>query len=840
MNRSSARSGWSAPGVHGGPPPWRLAALAWLGATLGACRQVEAEPLPAAVRAALASAVPGERVRLPPGRWAGPLTLDRPGVEVEAEGVTLVGYEALVVVEGPGVKLHGLRIEGAGQRADDQSAALRVLARDVSLDGVVVSGWRGPAVQVVGGGLSGRLDTQRVQGPAVLVAAGGQAALVDSVLRGQGEGADGRALVLAMGAGSQVSLTRSFIGDAAAGCVQASDGAAVRLRDAVVVGCGLSPDGRRPPSSLLATKGGVVQVERSLVLGPAADPHGRAAVGAVELDENSLLNVNPGLSSGAAGEAYLVVSVDDTPNLGHALRLAQEMEARGLRLTFFANLAGEASPGTWAGLRALLDAGHEIGCHGATNGHLTQGPVLRLSAAAPGFAVEIDPAGRALWVERDGVQLERLELDDPRFDALGELCAGLDALPELGCAVLASESGGPPVFAASAGLESGRWALTEAALNIAWDRRAPSAGGRHFQHELVAVAERLRSGLGAPSVCAAFAYPGQQHDAVVRAAVAESGFQIARGAAAEGRGEDRWTQPFDRWQAPRALTVAQVKGPDYAALDPAGRRARVEAFAAAWAGWAQEAGGMGALTLHGPSSMDAEELGWLLDGLPPGVRVVTMSGLLEALSARGSALPDGRLWVELPDRLDLRPVAGSPLVDAGDPALGLGPDPWGTPRYGAPDLGPRERRPEGSLEAGPPPGQGRLRFYEDGRYDVLGGASEEGAGVLRAALLPAGGLGAVGGLAPEAPRGLLGTLQVAPEAGGLRLRGALERAACLSFTGLGEASWALVPRDGGSPAGRLPPAGAVALPAGGVDLALLPAAAGPGGAPLPGCAAAIP
>ncbi|MFM2247038.1 MAG: hypothetical protein RL071_3112 [Pseudomonadota bacterium] len=776
-------------------------------------------PLPVAAREALRAARAGQTVTLPAGVWSGPLPAAAAGVVIEATGVTLTGEGTLLTVSAPGVRVRGLRLRGAGGGAAG-APAVAVRGGGLRSDGLVVEGWPGPAVLVRGGALDGRLEVHGSAGPAVLALDGAQVHLQDSALRGA-PSADLRPLALARGAGTRIALDRALLSGAAGGCAQAQAGADLRLRDSVVVGCGRG-GAERPAWALAGTDGGTVRVEGGLVVGYGPDPHAHTRFGAVELDDRAQLHRDPQLIGLGRGEAHLVVSVDDTPNVDNAVALAPVMEARGLHLVFFANLLAVMRPAHWEGLRRLHGAGHEIGCHGATNGHLTQVEALALQAEAPGSWAEIDAEGRTLTLGGPGGPTHHLDLRAPAHDMIGELCAVIDAQPGHRCAPLASDSGSTPIFAASLGLASGRWALDGAGAALPWDRRLPSAGGRHFGHELTAVAEGLRAGLGDPAVCSAFAYPGQQHDAVARAAVADAGFLIARGAAAPTRGHSQLGRPADLWQTPNALTTEQVQGAGYADLSLDGRRARVTAWAQAWSAWALDVGAMGALTIHGEETLNAQELGWLLDGLSPAVEVQTMQGLLGDLrAAHGLPTPDE-------GAVDC-PAAGSPLVDAGDPALGLGPDPWGTPRYGAPDLGPCERRPAHALGVDTPPASGGARFYADGRFDQAAAAGTPGP--LRGALRPLEPTR----LGPEAPRALVGALQLDAQADGAALQVALPAPACLALEAEAGA-WVLTAGAGGPPLGLLRGAGAARLPAGATTLIARPAR--PGEArlpPLPGC-----
>lgn len=98
-------------------------------------------PAGADLAAAIAAAAPGEVLLLQPGRYAGPLTIDRP--------VTLWGpREAVIASAGGGTtvrvtagcRLLGFTIDGSGGRYDTMDAAVKVTADDVFLDGLCLRG----------------------------------------------------------------------------------------------------------------------------------------------------------------------------------------------------------------------------------------------------------------------------------------------------------------------------------------------------------------------------------------------------------------------------------------------------------------------------------------------------------------------------------------------------------------------------------------------------------------------------------------------------------------------------------------------------------------------------
>lgn len=137
----------------------RAAALCTLALALGcgSCGGAESVPSPALVlparpsdcvtvaaksslQAAVDGAAEGAALCLEPGRYAGPLRLDKRvrlwgprDAVIESEG-----HDTTVLVTAPGVEVLGLTIDGSGGRFDMLDAALKVHADDVRVDGVLI------------------------------------------------------------------------------------------------------------------------------------------------------------------------------------------------------------------------------------------------------------------------------------------------------------------------------------------------------------------------------------------------------------------------------------------------------------------------------------------------------------------------------------------------------------------------------------------------------------------------------------------------------------------------------------------------------------------------------
>lgn len=123
------------------------------------CREVAAG---ADLAAAVSAAAPGDALCLAPGRYRGPVLLDKP--------LTLWGPRAAIIeagsgttirAEGQGIALLGLQIDGSGGRFDLLDAALRVEGQDVRVEGVLI-------VNATFGILVEKSDRVQVRGNVVL------------------------------------------------------------------------------------------------------------------------------------------------------------------------------------------------------------------------------------------------------------------------------------------------------------------------------------------------------------------------------------------------------------------------------------------------------------------------------------------------------------------------------------------------------------------------------------------------------------------------------------------------------------------------------------------------
>jgi nitrous oxidase accessory protein len=101
------------------------------------CREVAAG---ADLAAAIRDAAPGDALCLAPGRYRGPLVLDRPLTlwGPRAAIIESSGNGTTVLVQGQDIALLGFQIDGSGGRFDLLDSALRVEGDDVQVEGVLI------------------------------------------------------------------------------------------------------------------------------------------------------------------------------------------------------------------------------------------------------------------------------------------------------------------------------------------------------------------------------------------------------------------------------------------------------------------------------------------------------------------------------------------------------------------------------------------------------------------------------------------------------------------------------------------------------------------------------
>jgi peptidoglycan/xylan/chitin deacetylase (PgdA/CDA1 family) len=491
----------------------------------------------------------------------------------------------------------------------------------------------------------------------------------------------------------------------------------VELEAVLVTACGVESEATTNNFAVAAGDGAGAAVRASQLMGQGSAPHSRVTSGAVEVDAATVVNGVVDLRGFGQRPTVLAITVDDLPNIDNASALAPVVESVGGRLSFFVNSPELVTDARRAALRELAAAGHEIGGHARTNGRLTQEiPLVLRWDGAGSLPVTVSEDGAALTVGA-GAAARTWALGTGGLHSLRALCAALGEVDGLTCTVVSTDPSAVPTGADPTGLESGTRVLGAGVdTDWPWDRRLPSAGGRHFRNELVRPRELLSEWIGAE--VRTLAYPGQKHDAWVREVAADAGFWSARGGSGFTNADHRLWAPFDPFQAPMSLSVDAVKGPGYAALDRPAREERVRAFARAWSAWAREVDAVGALTIHSEGTFSPEELGWLVDALAAEAGWhPTLGALRDRWEAEGLPLEDGRWQMPGGPVDDIVPGPRFAGRDRAPADAARTEDAAGRPIYGAPDIGPFEHQPTGEAGRDGVPFRVPVVVYADGRFD---------------------------------------------------------------------------------------------------------------------------
>ncbi|MEL6346317.1 MAG: choice-of-anchor Q domain-containing protein [Myxococcota bacterium] len=597
--------------------------------------------------------------------------------------------------------------------------------------------------------------------------------------------------------GGQLHFNHSLITGAHRSCIKGFNGADVQIDGSIVINCGLL-FGDAPGESMshyaVVMSEAQAAVNHSIINASPTRPHDTALAGDVLLGEGVLQKVYPGLSGWAGRDGILVLSVDDRTNLDNALALSELMDGYGWKMTYFLNMRTSwgFDEEQWASLRDLVARGHDVGGHAATNARLPETIPLVVAWDGDGNStVLISDAGTRLDVFVDDAPVLELDLTAPETDVMQEVCEKISALPNHRCWYGDLYSSAQSVYVDATALADGVRSLNGEGIGLAYDNRLPSEGGRRFGSELVHSRDIIESQIGDLYQVVSFAYPGQEHDPVVRDAVADAGYHIARGANNYQRADHLLTRPIDRFQSPMSLSNVAIRGADYASLAPAEQRARIDGFVQTWAAMAMEYGGLGAVTLHGAESFSPEEMGWLLDAIArTDLTVMSMRDLSAWFDQEVGDMRALEMTVD-PNR-DHRLSEGSAAIDAGAPGS-RDVDAAGRPIYGAPDLGPFEFQPTRTLSEQVLTVGQSLRLYADRRIRVLEAGTDSPAG-LSVVLQQAVDLG------PQEPRPALFDLKVRSwDDVGREWRiqndGAIQKL-CVMLTGLEPNARMVMARDG--------------------------------------------
>ncbi len=678
-----------------------------------------AAPL-ATLSEALQRAGDGDVIRLTGGTYSVPgqaLTADLILIGDAGEEVILMAEHDGLIITDAAVRLSRLTLTGG----DGSGVAIQASEAELELVSVSISDFLGTGLQVSDSRLDLSGGRLAAHGPAARLI-DSDAVISDAIIQGIVPGLEPDYLVYA--SGGQLTLSHSTMTGAHRGCLKGYDDAEIAVSDSVITACGVlfgEGDGESMVHYAVVLTDAVGSATHSLINPAPVRPHEYGIYGDLNLDESVLWGKYPGYRGWAERDGVLSISVDDKANLDNALSVADEMSSRGLHMTYFMNVRYDWSltDGEWQDVRGLVADGHDVGGHAATNARLTQEiPMLIAWQGSGESAAVVSGEGTLLTVTDASGALLVLDLTDPDSDTMAEVCDLIDALDEHDCWLNDEFSSARSTYVDATALADGSVSLTAEGAGLPYDQRLPSAGGRHFTAEILTPLQLIEDGIGDGYGVVSFAYPGQEHSALVRDAVEEAGIHIARGAGGYSTADHLLTETFDRLQSPIALSNEVIRGPDYETLSADEQRARIELFVASFASMAMEYSAMGALTIHGEETFSAEELSWLLDAVArTDLRVYSMRELSAYIDEVGGT---GRYTsIPAPAEHDYQLSDDSLLIDAGSVDDARVTDRLGNPIYGIPDIGPHEHQPWEVMGTSPLAVGSTIRLYADGAFRTL-------------------------------------------------------------------------------------------------------------------------
>lgn len=681
--------------------------------------------------AAVDAAADNDTLLLSEGTYTAPRSIDRPLTLRGVGAVTLRADSGIAL--GSDVTLASVTITGG----DGVSAALRSSGTALTLRDVIIEDYAGDGLSAEDAALSvsgGRIAADGAAGRLVDTDAVLDGVVVQGVVPGLAPS------YLLWVSGGQLELVHTTVTGAHRGCLKAHSGAHLSVRGSILAGCGVlygQDEGEGMAHYAVVLSDATGTVSHSIVNPSPMRPHEHGVYGPLELGEGVQWGVYPGYAGWAERTAVLALTVDDQSRLENAVDIADMMGERGLHMSYFVNVKHDWSlrDDEWEALREMVDDGHDVGNHCATNARLTQEePMFVDWSGAGSSAVVVSGEGTALSVTVDGEAVLSLDLTAAETDTMMTVCETIDALPEHGCWINREFPNGASFYADATTLADGETVLSAAGVGIVYDDRLPSEGGRRFTSELIAPISLIEGGIGGGYEVVSMGYPGQEHNARVRDAAADAGLHIVRGAGGYATGSHLLHAGFDRMQSPINISSDLIVGADHATLTDAEQKLRISQFVGAWSSMALEHGAMSAVTIHGAEHFSPEQAGWLLDALAETpVQVLSLrelSALLDAGAGTGryGALP-------APPAHDYELSARSLAVDAGQPGSRSG-DALGRAIYGAPDLGALEHQPAHTAADAPLTAGSQGRIYADGALRLWDSADSTPAPLT---LEPAGG-----------------------------------------------------------------------------------------------------
>ncbi|RMD51224.1 hypothetical protein D6827_02650, partial [Candidatus Parcubacteria bacterium] len=625
-------------------------------------------------------------------------------------------------IQGNNITVQNLKITGGGGLTTRRG--FLVTGNNFTAENITIYDYSGSGFSFESGATNFTLTNVAVKdvGAYALTAQAGSAGTVkQSVFRGYADGSTPGAVVYLTGAGADVNFYDTVVMGGYRYCVKADTSAQLLMRNSIVAACGEGYTANSSIYSVYTDTTASADLDYSIIDGYGRFPNDYNYYGNVTVGSNLQTNEFPYFNGFEYNEAYFAITVDDRTNVSNADSIAAVLDDLGYHLTFNVNTPTLIDSADWATIQDLVNRGHDIGGHSYGNHHIdnTAPFTITYNGTDTNVAVTVSGNSTSFSITGDtGVDnVGPLDLTDPAYNPLPDLCTYIDGLANYSCDLIGASAVEYTSYHSNTLQDTTTSLATGVATEIPYDRRMPSAGGRFFTEALVDTKAAIESNIGGGYTVVSFAYPGQAHDSTARDAVEDAGYSIARGSSAIATSAHKMDNISDIFMALMSITTDEVKGSGYDTLTSAEQEERIRSFARAWSVYALQNGISAALTIHTSDTMNATEVGWLVDELVKnGIQIKSMREIYQAISS-GWTTSDNRSYTKTySDSLDLTYKSYSPAVDAGTTISGITTDLAGNPIYGTPDIGPYEYQPTLTMGTDKPDISSAIRIYQDGKY----------------------------------------------------------------------------------------------------------------------------
>jgi len=398
-------------------------------------------------------------------------------------------------------------------------------------------------------------------------------------------------------------------------------------------------------------------------------------------DANIKTNANPKFATYPRGGAILP-RMDDSGNLSYVQSVAAILEPYGFEGCWNINMQSWSSANT-AAARTLIEGGTiQLASHGYTHSKLTMtGTLFTIS----GGTVTIDRSADTITFSGggsvSGFRAKTLDAIKTELEGLGATVtphADYDTVDGI-----KKESLGE-VF--DDGAATTTMVLLHDATGATGVEKVEITDAKTLQEAEINGAGNITDGqTGDTYACNSFAFPYNSSDATTRAAVRAAGYWAGL-STVDTIDEETTLIDVDLFHIGGYANVMQALGGDESGTRQA---ARALAFAAAHTGQLFFVGA------HTADDLSLEQWGWICDEweeFGDSIRVTSPQLLAQEVRESGNWADDGDgTYSRTFDYADLRPLVGSPLIDAGTD-VGLATDFNGVtiPRGDAPNLGVHE------------------------------------------------------------------------------------------------------------------------------------------------------